>query len=1269
MSKKRKQDSEVVVEENSGINLSLEETPTMENINEDAKTLDESSAISVVEEKETLENKEGIVLDEKPSDDTKELHDQFTDPKYLDKTGKPLSAKKIAKIKAREAREEARQRQLELEKKINEANRLEARKREAIDQEERDKERNALRAQKIAKKLARKRQTNMQYVERFNVNPEDGLSDEQVNQRILEGFSNFKPKSSSKSIPQILFQNIFTFFNILTITIAGFLISVGAIKDCIFLLIITANIVIGIIQEIRAKSMIDQLSLISAPTVNVIRNGKISEISVGEVVLDDIMLLEAGKQICTDSVVADGTIEVNESLLTGESDSIVKKPGDILYSGSYVVAGVCKARVEKVGKDNYIEALTTSAKKYMKPKSELLHSLNIIIYVMAAIIIPIGVGLFLIQYMKNSMPYSESIRKTAGAMIGMIPSGLYLCTSMALAVGVMRLAKKNVLVQELYCIEMLARIDVLCLDKTGTITDGSMVVKDVVEYKNCAGLNTKYAISAWLNALNDRNLTSEALEAHFGSSKMLKCTGTIPFSSKRKFSAATFDKYGTFIVGAPEFILHDKYHTISKDVDKFAKDGYRVLLLAYTEGSISNQELPDTNIEAMSLILIEDNIRPDAIETIKYFRESGVEVKVISGDNPITVGKIAQRAGIENAENYISLDGLSEQEVVRAASKYTVFGRVSPSQKRLLVKTLKELGRTVAMTGDGVNDILALKEADCSIAMASGSEAARNVSHLVLLDSNFGSMPSVVAEGRRVINNITKVARLYLTKTMFSLMLAIIALLKGYYPISTNQLFMIDMFCIGIPSIVLVLEKNNDLNKGHFLGNVLKSALPGAIVIVIQSLIVFLLENDFTMSTTATSTIIVLAATFTCEMVLYDVCTKPVFTSVHKVLFYSMFVLFVFVALLTPRFFDFAPLGSVGTYYSDNVENYSWRTPEVAVSKANTYAINGKVIYKNNVAADQFKYYTAAVIQNTHTVSVNDNGSLLIDGTTVIAIKDYDYTKELPSLYRTSKIDGKHYYALGGYETNLDYDLTETKKLEVNENGEVLYDEVDTGYNILPTVKITSDGYYSVLVNGKEIVTETKGSGAVGKVTIDEQFHVLVDGVVLEEKNTKVPFVLYNDGIVYGENNEHKLVINMSNTHVEFDDVNLYNVSLTVNGKTYYINSSDTKIDFAPEISLTKANYYIVDGYITDYECKTNSGMITSSVSSDGYLQLGDTKTNIKVDLYKSMGGNVENLPMNCLILLFMLCLLTMPLMKIINGFVPFVKKWIHIILDKINKL
>ena len=756
-------------------------------------------------------------------------------------------------------------------------------------------------------------------VERHNPDIDKGLTTDEVELRQMAGLANITDTGSTKSVTTIVTSNIFTFFNFLNFAIAAWLISVGAsISNLFFMGVITANITIGIIQEIRAKKTIDKLSLLSAPTAIVIRDTDEFEIAIHDVVIDDILFLSSGKQIPTDAVVRDGTIEVNESLLTGESDPIIKRKGDTLYSGSFVVSGNCYSQATAVGKDIYIQKLTNQAKKYKKPESDLLGSLKIIIRTVGALILPLAGTLFYLMWASvdwdpaltiaerlASDEYSLIVRQTAGAMIGMIPSGLFLLTSMALAVGVIRLAQNNTLVQELYCIEMLARVDTLCLDKTGTITDGTMTVKSIIEYKNDTGLTLKNIVSAMLNAQNDPNLTSDALADRFGTAKRIRHKSLIAFSSSRKFSAVQFDRYGTFILGAPEFVIKDGFSRIEKEVDKQASEGYRVLVVAHTTGDIIENRV-DGKIEPLALIMIEDTIRPDAIETIEYFKSHNVDVKVISGDNPATVSRISQRAGIANAEKYISLEGVQDKEVVRAASRYTVFGRVSPQQKKLLIESLKNNGRTVAMTGDGVNDILALKEADTSIAMASGSEAARNVSHLVLLDSNFSSMPKVVSEGRRVINNVQRVSTLFLTKTIFSFLLAITAIVRqGYYPIQPSQLVLIDYLVIGIPSFFLALEPNNKQVKGKFLGNIMRAALPGALVVMINSLIIFAFEDALNMSTVDVSTLVVISATVVCLTVLFRVSTP--FNKMRRVLFFMMVSAFFLSIIFIPHFFDFAP--------------------------------------------------------------------------------------------------------------------------------------------------------------------------------------------------------------------------------------------------------------------------------------------------------------------------------------------------------------------------
>lgn len=752
-------------------------------------------------------------------------------------------------------------------------------------------------------KKSKKELKNVVEIERINPEIEQGLTYQQVEERILAGLSNKVSSGSTKTVPSIVISNIMTLFNLMNIGIATWLITVGAFKDLFFIVIVSLNVGIGIFQEIRAKKTIDKLSLLSAPTGVVIRDGEEQEIMISDLVIDDLMKLATGKQISADSVVREGQIEVNESLLTGESDPIVKKVGDELFSGSFVVSGHCVAQVTKIGKESYIENLAKQAKKYRKPKSDLLKSLRNIIRTVGFLIIPIGGTLFYMQ-IHGGAAYNDAVRGVAGAVIGMIPSGLFLLTSVTLAVGVLRLAQNNTLVQELYCIEMLARIDTLCLDKTGTITDGTMAVKSVIEYVNPSGLPIKKAIPTMMASLEEKNLTSEALEQKFGTTKRIKTKAVIPFSSARKLSAVEFEKYGTFALGAPEFVLKkDAYADVAADVEKNAKEGYRVIAIAHSAQSIDGEKLP-SDIKAIGLVVIEDTIRPDAIVTIEYFKTHNVDVKVISGDNPMTVAHISKRAGIEDADKFISLEGVSDKDVIRYADKYTVFGRVSPTQKKLLIESLKRSGRTVAMTGDGVNDILALKEADTSIAMASGSEAARNVSHLVLMDSNFSSMPKVVNEGRRVINNVQRVAILFLTKTIFSFMLSMVAILsRGIYPITPSQLSMIDFLVIGLPSFFLALEPNTNQVKGRFLLNVLKRALPGALVVVINVLIIFALTPILQIDKTQSSTLIVISATFTAMMVLLRVL-KPM-NMVRTILFGVMFTAFIAATIFAPDFFEF----------------------------------------------------------------------------------------------------------------------------------------------------------------------------------------------------------------------------------------------------------------------------------------------------------------------------------------------------------------------------
>ncbi|MDL2292297.1 HAD-IC family P-type ATPase [Acholeplasma sp. OttesenSCG-928-E16] len=770
-------------------------------------------------------------------------------------------------------------------------------------------------------------------VKRYNPEVTIGLTQDDVEDRVNANMVNYTKVGSTKSIGAILANNLLSFFNLLMVGIFVWQITVGAnFMNLLFIIPVIFNIAFGLIQEINAKKTIDKLSILNAPVVHVLRDSEEQEITLSEIVIDDIILLSNGKQVPADCVVRNGMVEVNESLLTGESDAIIKRAGDILYSGSYIVSGYCQAQTTAVGKDIYINSLTEQAKVYKKPKSSLLSSIRILMVVIGVIIVPIGVFLFLSMYggdtfiEKGTLNYAQTVIKVSGALVGMIPAGLILLTSISLSVGVIRLSQNKTLVQELYCIEMLARVDTLCLDKTGTITDGTMTVRGIIEYNNPTKLNIKQIIPAMINAQQDNNVTTAALIERFGTAKRITHSNIIPFSSSRKFSAVQFEKYGSFVIGAPEYVIKENYEIIARDVEKQALEGYRVIVVGYSPGAIIDNQKIEGKVIPLALIMIEDTIRADAIQTIQYFKDSNVDIRVISGDNPITASRVAARAGIKDADKFISLEGLSEKEVIRAAERYTVFGRVSPQQKKTLIQALKAQGRTVAMTGDGVNDILALREADCSIAMASGSEAATNVSHLVLLNSNFSSMPKVVSEGRRVINNVQKAATLFITKTLFSVVLSIIGIIKGYYPIETSQLLMIEYFIIAIPTFLISFESNDTHVKGNFLWNVIKKSLPGALVVAINSLIVYAFQDALNMDNYATSTLIVLAATFTCLGVLFNVC-KP-FNTLRKWLFAVAAIACLIASIAMPNLFNFRPFFDFPGY-SGTEASIPLETPQI----------------------------------------------------------------------------------------------------------------------------------------------------------------------------------------------------------------------------------------------------------------------------------------------------------------------------------------------------
>ncbi|MBR2391058.1 MAG: HAD-IC family P-type ATPase [Clostridia bacterium] len=755
-------------------------------------------------------------------------------------------------------------------------------------------------------------------VKRVKADYQTGLTDDQVQERIMKGQTNATPNTNVKTIRSIITQNLFTFFNILCFLIAIALIVVNIIykqswSNILFMAIIVINIVIGIVQEIRAKSTIEKLSLLTAPVVKVLRDGAEVNVSTDDVVIDDIVVLSTGKQIVADCIVVEGNIEVNESVLTGESLPIKKKVGDTLLAGSFVVSGHCHARVDKVGVNNYLNQLAQAAKKYRKPKSELFSSLKLIIKVIGLLIIPITVLMFLNTYGQNKS-ILEAINTTAGSSIGMIPAGMFLLCSVSLTVSVIKLARKKALVQDLYCVEMLARVNVLCLDKTGTITDGTMKVFNCLQLTN-TNQTIKRIMGSMLSALGDNNQTSQALINYFGYNKEMTPIITIPFSSSRKLSAVTFDGNGTYIMGAPEFVMpnmHDE--KLKAMIEQYAKDGYRTLLLAHSEKSISKDTLPE-NREAIAIIILEDHIREDAEKTIAWFKDNGVKVKIISGDNPLTVSEIARRVGVDGTDEFISLDGLNEKQVIAAANKYTVFGRVTPDQKALLIKTIKSAGNTVAMTGDGVNDILALKEADCSIAMASGNEAVRSVSHMVLMNSDFSSMPDTVVEGRKVINNVQKASSLFFMKTLFSIIFSIVVIvLSQPYAFTTSRTLLFEWFVIGIPSFILAFLPNDKPIEGKFIYNLIKNALPGALTLVLNVgavyLFNYLVYGTISENIELVATMSTIILTLTGLAMLYRLC-KP-FNGITSFLFISMITLCIISLLCWPTFFGLLPLSALG---------------------------------------------------------------------------------------------------------------------------------------------------------------------------------------------------------------------------------------------------------------------------------------------------------------------------------------------------------------------
>ncbi len=706
-------------------------------------------------------------------------------------------------------------------------------------------------------------QENRVRMERIAADPQSGLSAEQVKRRFAQGENNYKVESSTLSVPEIVRSNVCTYFNLVFAVIAVLLAIVGAWSDMLFLPIIVANTCIGIIQEVHSKKVLDKLSILNAPHAVVIRDGKRQEIPADQLVLDDIVEFSAGSQIPADAKVVSGELQVNESLITGESDEIEKREGDSLLSGSFVVSGKACARLEKVGKDSYISKLTLQATKSKKgEQSEMIRSLNYLIMVMGIIIIPIGIALFVQSFIYNEGTFHDSITGMVAAIIGMIPEGLYLLTSVALAVSSVRLAQKKVLIHDMKCIETLARVNVLCVDKTGTITEPGMHVYDFSVLDGADQLEISQLLADFVAAQEKDNATMEALKAHFSNGSGMRAREVYSFSSETKYSGAVMNDGKSYVIGAPEFVLRGQFAQYQEKIAIYSSKGYRVLVFAQYEGTLDRKPLTEP-VLPLCFVMLANPIRKGAKETFTYFAENDVDIKVISGDNPLTVSVIAAEAGIVGAERFVDASTLKEKEdYYRAVEEYTVFGRVTPSQKRMLVQALKEHKKTVAMTGDGVNDVLALKDADCSVAMASGSEAASNVAQLVLLDSDFSRMPSVVAEGRRVVNNIERTAALYIVKNIFSMLLAIFSvILMLDYPLEPSQVSLISMFTIGIPSFVLALEPNKELIRGHFLTNVLVRALPAGLTdfIVVSGLVIFCREFQVDLDCLSTSCTILVA--------------------------------------------------------------------------------------------------------------------------------------------------------------------------------------------------------------------------------------------------------------------------------------------------------------------------------------------------------------------------------------------------------------------------
>lgn len=729
-----------------------------------------------------------------------------------------------------------------------------------------------------------------------------GLSEAEVQQRIAAHKDNRAVESSTQSVSEIIKENVFTYFNLIFAVLAVLLAIVRAWRDMFFLLVIFANTAIGIIQELHSKKVLDRLSLLNVPKSQVVRDGVVREIASEELVEDDVVILSAGCQIPADGTVLEGQAMVNESLLTGEADEIKKIEGDTLLSGSFLVSGKVTMQLNKVGAESYINQLTLQATKSKKgEQSEMISALNRLIKGVGIAIIPIGFLLFVQSFFYNEGDLHESVTGMVAAVIGMIPEGLYLLASVAMAVSTARLARGRVLVHDMKCIETLARVNVLCVDKTGTITEPGMQVYSFHALEQSEEVHVRRLLSDFVLSMERDNATMEAMQDYFTEGTGMKASKVSSFSSRTKYSGAVFGDR-TYVLGAPEFVLRSRYESCREEIEQYLAQGFRVLVFAGCDGMIPGEPLTG-GVEPLALVALSNPIRKGAKETFTYFAEKEVDIKVISGDNPLTVSVVAQEAGIAGAKNYVDASQLREEEdYFQAVEQYTVFGRVKPEQKQKLVRALKARKKTVAMTGDGVNDVLALKDADCSVAMASGADAASHVSQLVLLDSDFTKMPDVVMEGRRVVNNIERTASLYIVKNIFSMLLALFSVILVLdYPLEPPQVSLIGMFTIGAPTFFLALEPNKNPIRGHFLTNVMVKALPAGLTdfLVVGSLVIFCGEFGIDGDCLSTASTVIL--TLVGFMMLYR--TAQPMNRQHAALMAAMVAGWLFCVFFMPDFF------------------------------------------------------------------------------------------------------------------------------------------------------------------------------------------------------------------------------------------------------------------------------------------------------------------------------------------------------------------------------